>query len=99
MKLRWRKDPKETGLRAVMQGPRGSGLYGDCTVKFASVAASVDRFGTWKCLGWYWVAGWGSSVPHKNTCNELVPTEEQAKADALTYVKAHLAGKPNEVTA
>lgn len=84
MALRWRKNPRETGLRAVCAGERGSTLYKDKTLRCATV--STLRNG-----GWYLVAGWESGVPHKNTCGEPIGTEQEAKNIAMDYVKKHLA--------
>ena len=83
MVLRWRKNPRETGLAAVCAGERGSTLYNDKTLRCATVSAL--RTG-----GWYWVAGWESGVPHKNTCGDPVITEKEAKELAMTYVKKHI---------
>lgn len=89
MALRWKKEPPETGLRRVGAGPRSSWLH-DGKTKFATVSAKRQNFGSYS--GWYWVAGWDSGAPHKNTCNEPCETEQEAKAQAMAYVKAHLKG-------
>lgn len=87
MALRWRKDPRETGLAAVCAGPRGSGLY-DGNKKYAHVAA----FSRWnEKKGWYYVCGWDSGVPHFNSCNKPITDEAAAKAEAMAYVRKHLA--------
>lgn len=88
MALRWRKDPPETGLRRTGAGPRGSTLN-DGEVRCASVQALRRNYST---VGWYWVAGWGSDVPHKNTWETPDPDEATAKAAAMAYVKQHLKG-------
>ena len=86
MALRWRNNPKPQGLARVAAGPQGSGLYeGD--IKFATVSALGGRG---EARGWYWVAGWDSDVPHKNTCDDPVATEPEAKEQAKAYVKANL---------
>ena len=46
-----------------------------------------------RVVGWYWVAGWDSDVPRKNTCASPCATPEEAKAQAVKYVKHHLANK------
>lgn len=91
-RLRWKKRAHETGLRAMVAGPRGSDLH-DGTTKFASVS---PLGGNWArpLQGWYWVAGWGSGVPHMNTCHKPAATEAEAKQQAEAYVKKHLAGAP-----
>jgi len=84
-RLRWKKDKKPTGLARICIGPIGSSLH-DGEKRYATVSNLHLKPG-----GWYWVAGWGSGVPHKNTCYEPVETEDQAKADAKKYVIEHLA--------
>ena len=88
IRLRWKKNPAETGLRAMGAGPRGSKLH-DGIREYASVN---PLGGNWarKLQGWYWVAGWGSGIPHRNTCGEPEKDEDTAKAQAMKYVKAAL---------
>jgi len=87
VKLRWKKEKAETGLRAVGAGPRPYD-YHDGTTVYAKVYA---QGGGWRPLkGWYWVAGWRSCVPYKNTCDNLCETAEEAKTQAAEYVKQHL---------
>ena len=88
MRLRWKLDPKVTGLARVVAGPRGSTLRDESGKRYATVGA----MGRWRD-GWYWVAGWESGVPYKNTCNATCATVEEAKAQALAYVKSHLSVK------
>lgn len=89
MKLRWKKEPAETGLPAVVATPRSS-IYHDGRTTYAMV---IPLGGGWRgpVRGWYWVAGWGSDIPYKNTADSPCATEDEAKAAAKTYVKAHLA--------
>jgi len=89
IKLRWKLKPAATGLMAVGAGPRGSILH-DGEKTFAQVIA--HRGGT----SWYWVAGWDSDVPYMNTCEAPVPTAEEAKAQALAYVKCHIQQAPEQ---
>lgn len=84
-RLRWKLEPRETGLRAVCAGPRGSWLH-DGKQRYAHVMHS-------RVCGWFWVAGWGSGVPHMNTCNTPSSSAEKAKAEAMAYVKQHLAAR------
>lgn len=84
--MRWKKNPKETGLRAITAGPRGSTLRNAAGVRHATVTAL--RGG-----GWYFVVGWESKLPHINTCGTPVATEAEAKAAAMAYVKKHLPPK------
>lgn len=81
-KLRWKLQPRETGLRAIGAGPRGSELH-DGEKRFAVVSPTDgDK--------WYWVAGWSSGLPHKNTWQTPVATVEEAKAQAMAYVKEQI---------
>lgn len=90
MRLRWKKNDRETGLRAVCAGPRGSILH-DGTTTYATVNASG---GGWRPMrGWYFVTYADATGQWVNTCNDLVPDEATAKAAALACVKAQLAAK------
>lgn len=86
MRLRWKLNPRPTGLMAIAASPRGSILH-DGEKKYASVSPS-DRSGS----SWYWVAGWDSTVPHRNTCDEPVQSVDEAKSQAMAYVRSHLEG-------
>ena len=85
MRLRWKLNPRETGLARVVAGPRGSSLRDESGKKYAAVSV----LGRWRD-GWFWVAGWDSDVPYQNTCDAPCATVEEAKAQALAYVKSHL---------
>lgn len=76
-RLRWKKEAAETRLRRVGAGPRGF-IYHDGEKRYASVSALGED---WRgpLRGWYWVAGWDSNVPHKNTRNTPCSTPEEAK--------------------
>ena len=87
-RLRWKLEPRETGLRAVVAGPRSSWLT-DGVTRFACVSSHGRS-----SARWYWVAGWDSRVPRKNTANEPPLSLEEAKAAALAYVREHMA-QPN----
>lgn len=81
MKLRWRKDKRESGLAGVCQRYIGHTLYGDGDIKMAKINCSHEFF------YWYTMT---DLVPFQNTSNEPVLTEEKAKLDAMMYVKIHL---------
>ncbi len=83
-RIRWKRNPPEIGLRRIVAGPQGSTLH-DGVVRYATTDAIKNGEG-----GWYWVAGWGSGIPHKNTSDEPVKTEDEAKRDALAYVRQAL---------
>lgn len=92
-RLRWKKEPKEAGLRSIgRDSSKRSSLLHDGKVRYA-VVSSLGYHALSRGGGWYWVAGWESSVPHKNTCDKPVATEAEAKAAALAYVRAALAQK------
>ena len=88
MTLRWKKQPRETGLRSVGAGPRSSDLW-DGVKKYATVSALG---GGWRgpLTGWYWVCGTDAVGEYRNTCGEPKPTEAEAKAEAMAWIKARL---------
>jgi hypothetical protein len=96
MKLRWKKHEPERGLARIGAGPRGSKLH-DGKKQYAGVAALG---GGWRgeVERWFWVSGWDSDVPYKNTCQTPVSTEAEAKKAALEYVLIHLliTGSPDK---
>jgi hypothetical protein len=86
MRLRWKKHAKETGLRAVGAGPRGSDLH-DGTNRYATVAAHSFRHTGEH--GWWWHAQVGTE--RINTCNTcFVSTDDEAKKQAEAWVKERL---------
>lgn len=90
MTLRWKKEPAETGLLAVgVNSKKRSSKLHDGTTLYATVYANDYSYFNNGKPGWYWVAF--GSVPYKNTCKELLATEQEAKAAAMAYVKQHLA--------
>jgi hypothetical protein len=88
-RLRWKRNPRETGLRAVGAGPRGWTLH-DGQEEFACVNALG---GDWSrpFSGWYWVAYSRPGIALRNTCDSPIHDPEEAKAEAMAYVKAGLA--------
>ncbi len=91
MRLRWKLDPKPTGLSAVGAPPRGSTLH-DGETEYASISCFGGAFSNRK-TGCYWVAY--GEVPYKNTHNAPCATVEEAKTQAMEYVKIHLKQKGN----
>lgn len=87
-RMRWKKNPRETGLASMVSGPLGS-IYHDGQKKFASVSAIGGGY-RGEVRGWYFVAGWDSKLPYRNTCEEPVASEEEAKRQAEKYVADHL---------
>lgn len=100
MALRWRKNPRETGLRAVGAGPRGSALYLDGNYDDWIASINADG-GTWMgpFKGWYWVAPSNEKlgIQHYNSYPEIFETEKEAKDKAMAYVKNAMKEK-NEQT-
>ena len=84
---RWRKKPSLTGLARVAEpGPRGSELrLGE--VELARTIYTNGKL-TGNPAGWYWVALENPefNITRKNTCWELVDTEEEAKQQAKAYI-------------
>jgi hypothetical protein len=100
MTLRWRKEPKETGLRAVGAGPyRSSSLWLDDESDYLATV-SPDG-GDWRkpFRGWYWVACTNQEKGIKlfNSYPRVYETEKEAKDAAKKYVlecmAAHNANK------
>lgn len=80
---RWSRDPRETGLRAVVQGERGFQLKkdGDVIVRVAPIKKGGSSWG--EVIGWYWY-GMG-----QNTCISPCDTADEAKAQAMAHYKSH----------
>jgi hypothetical protein len=80
MALRWKQQPKETGLRRVGAGPRPSALRDNDK----EVLWVAPLGGGWRgpIKGWYWY-GCG-----ENTSVAPWPTEIEAKAAAMAFYKA-----------
>jgi hypothetical protein len=90
MALRWKNDPRPTGLRSVIAGPQGSTMR-DGDDSYASTNFAAARYND-GISGWYWVArNEDEGIPLKNTCETLVADEATAKAEAMAYVRACLA--------
>lgn len=86
--LRWKLQAIPSGPQSAFPSPRASWLH-DGKLRYACVYGR--RRG-----GWYWVAGWDSCVPSRNTWETPVKTEQEAKTQALAYVKQHLATPSKE---
>ena len=87
MNIRWKREKQVTGLASICAGPRGW-MYHDGESTYATVSAlrNYRRI----VVGWYWVAGWDSDVPLRNTCSTPCATPEDAKTQAEEYVKHHV---------
>lgn len=82
MRLRWKKTPKPSGLRA-MTTPRSS-TYTDGTTKYATVQQQYRP-----TVGWFWHGRVGAAFA--NTSEVPVADEATAKQQAQEWVKAQLA--------
>lgn len=95
MTLRWRKDPKETGLRAIGAGPRGSSLYLDDEDDY--LASTRADGGSWRgpFKGWYWSvpSNKEKGIEHYNCYPNIYETEKEAKDAAKKYVLECMATK------
>jgi hypothetical protein len=84
MRLRWKRDAVETGLRATVQGTRGHNLYyGD---DLMACVRPAERYSKDK---WYWHTM--AAKPYENTCGACTSLE-RAKEDAFKHVKAYMEG-------
>lgn len=87
MKFTWKKNGKQTGLRAVaVVGPRGSKLRLDGE-EVGSVSVFCVNTREWS--GWYWVAFHNPllHIEYKNSCDTPAQTEEEAKAQCEAYIR------------
>jgi hypothetical protein len=84
--MRWKRNPRQTGLAKIVCGPMGSKLR-DGDVEYASTGFISKRYGH-KVEGWYWVArNDETGVPLMNTHDKPVADEATAKAEAMAYVR------------
>jgi hypothetical protein len=81
-RLRWKKQPRPTGLAGVCCGPQPHKLS-DGETEFATVYPHGGRHRP--LLGWYYVARIGAE--YINTCDAAVPTVEEAKELAMNWIK------------
>ena len=87
-RLRWKKDPAETGLARVGASLRGHTLH-DGEKEYAHVS---PLGGGWRAplRGWFWTCPTSAVGEYANTCNDPAPDEATAKAQAMAFVKARL---------
>jgi len=87
--LRWKKNPRPTGLARICSGHPGHALL-YVKIKCAQVAEHSPLH-TGKS-GWYWYARMDElKVPLYNSCNDEPLTEDGAKDAAMNYVRKSLA--------
>jgi len=88
VKLRWKKHPAPQGLYRIGHGPRSSDLWDG-----EKVYATVSPIGGgWRgpVIGWYWSCGADAVGEWHNTARSPKPTEAEAKAEAMAWIKARL---------
>jgi hypothetical protein len=84
--MRWKRNPRPTGLASIGAGPMGSTLR-DGEVSYAVTGFISKRHGH-KVEGWYWVARNDEvGLPLMNTHDKPVADEATAKANAMAYVR------------
>lgn len=89
MALRWKKNPRPTGLARVCAGPQGSRLR-DGDNEYAQTVF-FREFASKGASGWYWVAGNNTAgIARINTCCDLLQTEDEAKSSAMAYVRERI---------
>jgi hypothetical protein len=84
--LRWKREPRETGLRAIGAAPPGWRLH-DGETEFASVSPLGGAWHNGDVRGWYWVAYEGDGIEWRNTHATPCSTPEEAKAQAKAYIE------------
>jgi hypothetical protein len=88
-RLTWRKQPREPGLRGIGQGERGYELRHEGE----HLGGAYPSFVGWgrEKVGYYCSGRWDEmGVPHLNTCQEPVPTIEEAKAQLRAHFDQYL---------
>ena len=79
MAVRWKLEPKATGVEAVIAGPRGSFLLNSLGAIIMYTEAFVVAPGA-PVKGWYWY-GMGRDT----YSNPLCATEKEARKEARAY--------------
>lgn len=84
--LRWKRAPRETGLRAIGAAPPGWRLH-DGEKEYASVWPIGGGWNSGPVRGWCWSCGKEEWTEHKNTAATPCATPEEAKAQAKAYIE------------
>lgn len=91
MRITWKKEPKETGLRSVSQSPRGYDLRVDGE-RVGAVRANKVGWQQWN--GWWWYARSDKhGIPLRNEAGAPLKTIKEAKDACKAYVLASLQAK------
>ena len=94
--LRWKRQPSESGLRRVIQGPRGWDLYMG-TERLASVRVLYKGLSRVRD-GWYYCTPSRPGLEHRNTCDERGIPAADVRAACAAYVVASLSAAYPEAT-
>lgn len=86
-RLRWKRNPKPTGLARVAAPPQGHTLLDAEGKAFAYVSPLGG--GMTSLRGWYYTCPGNVSGEWINTCRTPAATAEEAKAQAIAFVKKH----------
>lgn len=89
-RIRWKRQPRQTGLAGIGSAPPGWDLHdGETTYAWVSPLG-----GNWQreLAGWYWVVPEiGGMTAYQNTSGSPCSSPEEAKKQAMEYVKTCLA--------
>lgn len=89
MRITWKRQASETGLRRVVQGPRGWDLRID-KVRVGGVYPRLVGYHRYN--GWRWLAGSTEhGIDHRHGGPHAIP--DDAKAECMAYVRACLAAR------
>lgn len=91
MKMAWRRQPSEEGLRRVGQGERGWELWCDKS-RVGYVCPKYEGWGRTRD-GYFWVARWDPPnpvIPLMNTASTPTQTPGQAISDLEKYIQTHI---------
>lgn len=89
MRITFKKNPQETGLRSVGAGPRGYRINLDGK-DVGSVSALGGSAFNGPMRGWFYVVS-GDGFAYRNTCNEVGRSLDEAKAAAKACIIAQVA--------
>lgn len=91
MRITFKQNPRETGLRSVGAGPRGYRINLDGK-DVGSVGALGGGAFNGPMRGWFYVVS-GDDFTYRNTCGEIGRSLDEAKAAAKAYIVEQVAGR------